>query len=327
MKLSELAGRIDAELIGDGAIEVTSVGPLDCAKPGQVSFLANAKYMKQLETTLAAAVIVGKNMRVDRVPLLVTRDPYYAFSRTIVALHGYRKHPFAGIHPHATIEPTASVGKGTIIYPGVYVGARAKIGNDSILYPNVVVYDDCVIGDRCIIHAGAIIGADGYGFALNDGEHHKIPQIGNVVIEDDVEIGPNTTISRAALESTTICKGTKIDQQVVVGHNVKVGPHCLLVAQVAIAGSSTVGHHTTLAGQVGVAGHLTIGDKIVVGAQAGVMHDLEEPGIYIGTPAMPFAHARRVYSIFTELPELQKRVKELEQRLADIAAEEGPEIV
>lgn len=332
MKLSELAKQIDAELIGDGAIdigaiEVTSVGPLESARPGSVSFLANAKYIKQLETTAASAVIVGKNVRVDRVPLLITRDPYFAFSKAIVALHGHRKHPFAGVHPKATIEVTATVGAGTVVYPGAYVGARAKIGDGCILYPNVVVYDDCIIGDRCIIHAGAVIGADGYGFALNNGEHHKIPQIGNVIIEDDVEIGPNTTISRAALESTTIGRGTKIDQSVVIGHNVKIGTHCLLVAQVAIAGSTTIGHHTTLAGQVGVAGHLTIGDKVTVGAQAGVMHSLDEPGIYMGTPAMPFAHARRVYSIFSELPELQKRIKELEARVEELTADEGPEIV
>ncbi|HRK29768.1 MAG TPA: UDP-3-O-(3-hydroxymyristoyl)glucosamine N-acyltransferase [Tepidisphaeraceae bacterium] len=326
MKLSELAERIDAELIGDGAIEIASVGPLDNSRAGQVSFLANAKYIKQLETTGASAVIVGKSVRVDNVPLLVTRDPYLAFSKAIVALHGYRQHPFSGVHPKAFVEPTASIGAGTVVYPGAYVGHRVAIGRDSIIYPNVVIYEDCVIGDRCIIHGGAVIGADGYGFASSSGEHHKIPQIGNVVIEDDVEIGPGTTISRAALESTVIGKGTKIDQQVVIGHNVKIGQHCLIVAQVAIAGSTTVGHHTTLAGQVGVAGHLTIGDKVTVGAQSGVMHDLEEPGIYAGTPAMPFAHARRVYSIFSELPELQKRIKELEARVEELTAD-GPEIV
>lgn len=327
MKLSELAGKIEAELIGDGGIDVTAVASLESAAPGQVSFLANAKYIRQLETTGASAVIVGKNVRVDRVPLLVTRDPYLAFSKAIIALHGHRKHPFAGVHPKASVEPTAAVGEGTVVYPGAYLGARCKVGRDCILYPNVVVYDDCIIGDRCIIHGGAVIGADGYGFATSEGVHHKIPQIGNVIIEDDVEIGPGVTISRAALESTVIGKGTKIDQQVVIGHNVKIGPHCLIVAQVAIAGSTTVGHHTTLAGQVGVAGHLKIGDKVTVGAQSGVMHDLEEPGIYAGTPAMPFAHARRVYSIFSELPDLQRRIKELEARVEELTAEEGPEIV
>jgi len=327
MKLSELADRIGAQVVGDGAIEVTSCAPLESARPGQVSFLANAKYSKQLESTAASAVIVGTNVLAERVALLKTKDPYYGFSQAIVALHGYRKHPFSGVHPRATVEATATVGERTIIYPGCYVGSRARIGADCILYPNVVIYDDCVIGDRCIIHAGAAIGADGYGFAFHDGLHHKIPQIGNVVIEDDVEIGPNCTISRAAMQSTIIGKGTKIDQSVVIGHNVKIGPHCLLVAQVGIAGSTTIGHHVTLAGQVGVAGHLTIGDKVSVGAQAGVMNDLESNGIYLGSPAMPFAKARRVYSVFTELPELAKRVRELEQKLEQFSADDPGGIV
>jgi UDP-3-O-[3-hydroxymyristoyl] glucosamine N-acyltransferase len=326
MRIDDLAGKIGAEVMGDGTAAVSSAAPLESAQPGQVSFLANLKYIKQLETTKASAVIVAPNVRADGVTLLKTKDPYFAFSQAVVLLHGHRRHPFAGVHPKAHVEPTATIGPGTIVYPGAFVGPRVTVGRDCILYPNVVIYDDCVIGDRCILHAGAVIGADGYGFATNAGVHHKIPQIGNVVVEDDVEIGPNTTISRAALESTVIGQGTKIDQAVVVGHNVKVGPHCLLVAQVALAGSTTLGHHVTLAGQVGVAGHLKIGDKATVGAQAGVMNDLEGGGVYAGTPAMPFAQARRVYSIFTELPELQKRLKELEQRVAELA-DDGQQIV
>lgn len=327
MKLAELAAAIDAEVIGDGQVEVRGVAPIERAQPGEVSFLANAKYIKQLSATSASAVIVGQNVRVDGVNLLKTRDPYFAFSKAIVALHGHRRHPFGGVHPRATVEPTASVGEGTVVYPGCYVGDGAKVGRDCILYPNVVVYDRCVIGDRCILHAGAVVGADGFGFATHAGAHHKIPQIGNVVIEDDVEVGPNSTISRAAMDSTVIGRGTKVDQGVVVGHNVRIGEHGLLVAQVGIAGSATLGHHVTLAGQVGVAGHLKIADNVQVGGKSGVMHDLDEAGGYVGTPAMPFAQARRVYSIFTELPELQKRVKELEQRLAQLSAEEDGEIV
>lgn len=327
MKLAELAAAIDAEVLGDGEVEVHAVAPIERAGPGEVSFLANAKYIKQLSTTRASAVIVGGNVRTDAVTLLKTRDPYFAFSKAIVALHGHRRHPFQGVHPRAHVEPSAAVGEGTVIYPGCYVGAGARVGRDCILYPNVVIYEGCVVGDRCILHAGVVIGADGFGFATHAGVHHKIPQIGNVVIEDDVEIGPNSTISRAAMDSTIIGRGTKIDQGVVVGHNVRVGEHGLLVAQVGIAGSATLGRHVTLAGQVGVAGHLKIGDNVQVGGKSGVMHDLEEPGGYVGTPAMPFAQARRVYSIFTELPELQKRVKELEQRLAELSAEEDGEIV
>lgn len=323
MRLSELARQIGAELIGDGNLEVNSVAPLDSAAAGQVTFLTNPKYIRQLQTTNASAAIVGKSVRSDRVAMLVAADPYYAAQQAIVALHGHRKHPFAGVHPKAHVEPTATVSEGAVIYPGCYVGPRAKIGRDSILYPNVVVYDDCIVGDRCIVHAGVSIGADGYGFATHKGVHHKIPQIGNVIIEDDVEIGPNTTISRAALQSTIIGQGTKIDQSVVVGHNVVTGPHCLFVAQLGIAGSAKIGHHVTLAGQVGVGGHLNIGNNVTVGAKSGVMQDLPDGSVVAGIPAMPFAHARRVYVTLTELPDLVRKVRELEQRLAELSSQEG----
>jgi UDP-3-O-[3-hydroxymyristoyl] glucosamine N-acyltransferase len=266
-------------------------------------------------------------VRVDDVALLRVRDPVLAFSRAITALHGDRQHPHRGVHPKAYVEPTATIGENTVVYPGCVIGPRVKVGRDCVLYPNVVVYEDCVIGDRCIVHGGTVIGADGYAYATSEGVHHKIPQIGNVVIEDDVEIGPNCTISRAALDSTVIGKGTKIDQQVVVGHNVRMGPHCLLVAQVGLAGSVTLGHHVVLAGQTGVAGHLKIGDNIQVGGKSGVMYDLEEPGAYVGIPAMPYSYGRRVYSVFAELPELLKRVRDLEAQLKEFQGEEGGEVV
>jgi UDP-3-O-[3-hydroxymyristoyl] glucosamine N-acyltransferase len=321
MKLRELCARIEAELVGDGEVEVTSVAPLHRAAAGQVTYMANPKYIKQLECSKASAVIVAPNVRADGLNLLVVREPSLAFARTIRILHGDRKHPFDGVHPRATVEDSAEIGENVTVYPGCYVGPRAKIGRDTVLYPNVCVYEDCVIGQRCIVHAGVVIGSDGYGFVTSGDVNHKILQIGNVVIGDDVEIGPNTTISRAALDSTIIGSGTKIDQQVVIGHNVKVGEHCLFVAQAGLAGSVQVGHHVTLAGQVGVAGHLKIGDRIQVGGRSAVMYDLEEPGAYVGTPAMPYSHGRRVYAVFTDLPALVKRVRELESRVADLADE------
>ncbi|MDW8263607.1 MAG: UDP-3-O-(3-hydroxymyristoyl)glucosamine N-acyltransferase [Phycisphaerales bacterium] len=323
MKLSELAGRLDAELLGDGNIEIRSVAALDTAGPGQLSFLANPRYLRQLQTTGASAVIVEKSVRSDRTALLLCRDPYYAFREAVVALHGFRTHPFEGVHPKAHVEPSAVIGPQTVIYPGCYIGPRVRIGAGCILYPNVVVYEDCVIGDRCILHAGVSIGADGFGFATHEGVHHKIPQIGNVIVEDDVEIGPNSSISRAALSSTVIGKGTKIDQNVVIGHNTRVGPHCLLVAQVGIAGSCTLGHHVVLAGQVGVAGHRRIADGVQVAAQGGVMQDIETPGQYGGTPTLPLPQARRVWVTYGELPAMQRKLRELEQRLADLMAEDG----
>jgi UDP-3-O-[3-hydroxymyristoyl] glucosamine N-acyltransferase len=315
--LSELATAIGAELIGDGSIHIDSANTLEAARAGQVSFLSNPKYARQVESTKASAVVVSPHVKTAGVNLLRHKNPYYAFMQAVVKLHGYRKHPHAGIHPRANVDSTATIGEGSVIYPGVYVGPRCKIGRDCILYPNVVIYDDCVLGDRVIIHANASIGQDGYGFATYkgaDGElaHQKIPQVGNVVIEDDVEICANTTVDRAALGSTVIGKGSKLGDLVTIGHNARVGAHCLLVAQVGIAGSTVLGHHVTMGGQVGVAGHLKIGDGATVAAGTGIMQDVEDKAIMIGTPAMPASQARRVYAIFTQLPDLLARVKKLE---------------
>jgi UDP-3-O-[3-hydroxymyristoyl] glucosamine N-acyltransferase len=318
--LKELAADIGAELVGDGNIAVTSANSLEEATPGQVGFLSNPKYLSQLETTCASAVICSPAVSSDRIALLKTKDPYLAFAKAVVKLHGYRKHPHAGVHKLAHVDPTATVGEGTVLYPGVFVGPRAKIGRDCILYPNVVIYDDTVIGDRVTIHACTVIGQDGFGYATSQGVHHKIPQVGNVVIEDDVEIGSGAAIARAALGRTVVGKGTKIDNLVTIGHGAQIGPAGMIVAQVGIAGSVKIGHHVTMAGQVGVAGHLKIGNNVTFGAQSGVMSDVPDQSTYIGAPAMPAQQARRVYSIFMQLPELVQRIKQLEQKVEELSA-------
>ncbi|MEA2709108.1 MAG: UDP-3-O-[3-hydroxymyristoyl] glucosamine N-acyltransferase [Phycisphaerales bacterium] len=319
MTVDELAKEIGAEVAGDGAQQITSASTLEDAQAGQVSFLANAKYAKQIETTNATAVIVAPSIVTNKqITLLKSSDPYYAFMKAVVSLHGYRKHPHDGIHPAAHVDETASVGAGTTIYPGAYIGPRAKLGSDCIIYPNVTIYDDSVIGDRCIIHAGSSIGTDGYGYATHQGVHHKIPQVGNVIIEDDVEIGACCSVERAAVGSTVIGAGTKIDQLVVVGHGCKIGPHCLLVAQTGIAGSATLGHHVTLAGQTGVAGHLKIGNQVTVGAQSGIISDIGDQSTVVGSPAMQVSHARRVYMLFTQLPDIVERIKTLEQQMEEL---------
>ena len=320
MKLSELAKWIGAEVVGNGNLDITSANTLEEAGPGQISFLANPKYASQLETTRASAVVVGLNVSSARVSLLKTQDPYYAFTQAVVILHGHRKHPHQGIHPNAHVDPTATVGEGTVIYPGCYVGPRAKIGRDCILYPNVVVYDDCILGDRVVIHAGTVIGNDGFGYATQKGVHHKIPQVGNVIVEDDVEIGANCAIERATLGSTIIGKGNKWCDLVAIGHGTKVGPHGLFVAQVGVAGSTTIGHHATIAGQVGIAGHLKIGDNVTIGAQTGVMDDVPDQTTVIGTPAMPASHARRVYLLFMQLPDIVDRLRKLEQAIGELGS-------
>jgi UDP-3-O-[3-hydroxymyristoyl] glucosamine N-acyltransferase len=224
------------------------------------------------------------------------------------------------VHPTAYVDPTATVGEGTVVYPGCYVGPEVKIGRDCILYPNVAVYEKCILGDRVTIHAGTVIGEDGFGYATHGGEHHKIPQVGNVIIEDDVEIGANCAIDRGTLGSTIIGKGTKTSNLIAIGHNTTVGPHGLLVAQVGIAGSVTIGHHVTIAGQVGVAGHIKLGDNVTIAAQSGVINDIPDQSTVMGAPAMPASQGRRVYTIFTQLPELVERIKRLEQALDELSS-------
>ena len=315
MRLEELAARIDAQVVGDPSIDVTGVATLDEARPGQIGFVSNPKYLEQLETTQASAVIVPTKVHTDRLALLKTRDPYYAFMQAVVLLHGHRRHPHAGVHPRAHVDATASIGEGTVVYAGAFVGPRCRVGRDCILYPNVTVYDDTTIGDRVILHAGAALGADGFGFATHDGAHHKIPQVGRVVIEDDVEIGANAVVARGAIGETRVGRGTKIDALVMIGHGANIGQHCILVAQVGIAGSVEVGDYVTMAGQVGIAGHLKIGEQATIAAQAGVMSDIEAKQVMLGSPAMPAPHARRVYTIFMKLPEVVERIRSLEQRV------------
>jgi UDP-3-O-[3-hydroxymyristoyl] glucosamine N-acyltransferase len=332
MKVDELAKEIGAEVVGDGSQEITSAATLEDATAGQVSFLANARYVRQIESTNATAVIVAPSIVTNKhITLLKTADPYYAFMKAVVLMYGHRKHPHEGIHKQALVDPAASIGEGTVIYPGAYVGPRARLGRDCIIYPNATIYDDCVLGDRVIVHACTSIGTDGYGYATHKGVHHKIPQVGNVVIEDDVEIGACCSIERAALGSTTIGKGTKIDQLVVIGHGSKIGEHCLLVAQTGIAGSVTLGRHVTLAGQAGVAGHLKIGNQVTVGAQSGIISDIGDQSTVVGSPAMPASHARRVYMLFTQLPEIVDRIKQLEQQVEELSSggsgSDGAEVV
>jgi UDP-3-O-[3-hydroxymyristoyl] glucosamine N-acyltransferase len=323
MRLDELAKLIDAELVTDpgrdaaklGSVDITSAATLEDARAGQISFLAKVKYQNQLASTRASVVIMTSGQEAaapDGVLLLRAKDAYFAFMKAVVALHGFRKHPAKGVDPRAFVDPSAKIGPGTIVYPGAYVGPRVAIGRDCILYPNCVIYEDCVLGDRVIVHAGASIGNDGYGFATHDGVHHKIPQIGNVIVEDDVEIGAQSAIARAALGSTVIGRGTKIDSLVAIGHNTRVGEHSLLVAQVGIAGSVTTGHHFVAGGQVGIAGHLKIGNLVQAAAKTGIIADLQDGETVGGQPAVPLRIAKRLALLTQKLPDLFDRVRRLE---------------
>lgn len=330
LTLKELAAAIDAELVGEPSvadITVTSCASMQEAGPDQVSFVSNQKYLKHLGTTRAAAIIVAPDVSAEanpnpRLALLRAKDPYFAFRQAMVVLHGFRQHPHQGIHPAAHVHPTASIGEGTVIYPGVFVGPDVRIGRDCILYPNVVIYDGCVLGDRVIVHACSSIGHDGFGFSTHrddDGvyRHHKIPQVGNVILEDDVEIGANCSVDRAAMGSTVVGRGTKFSCNISIGHGTRIGAHGLLVAQSGIAGSTTVGQYLIMGGQSGIAGHLKVGNKVTVAAKTGVVNDADDGSTLLGMPAIPITRARRSAVAYAQLPELLERIRKLEKAMEE----------
>jgi UDP-3-O-[3-hydroxymyristoyl] glucosamine N-acyltransferase len=325
---------IPCQVDGDGTVCVSAVATLEDAVDGQISFLSNPKYECQLATTRASAVLVRPDVKVDRpMNLLRTPDPYAGVTAAIVRLHGYRKHPQWGLSERAHISPDAIIGAGAniapgvhidggvtigekaTIYPGVYIACGTRIGNNVTLFPNVVIYDNCILGNNVTIHAGTVIGEDGLGYAPVQEKWVKIPQIGNVVIGDDVELGSNCSIDRATLGSTVIGSGTKFSNLVAIGHGTKVGDDCLFVAQVGLAGSITVGRHVTIAGQAGVVGHITIGDNATIGAKAGVSNSIE-PGITVlGSPAVPINDCKRQMAVMQQLPKLKNEIRRMRAEL------------
>jgi UDP-3-O-[3-hydroxymyristoyl] glucosamine N-acyltransferase len=336
--LGQLAEYVGGYVCGDPNIVIKAASTLGRADEGQISFLTNRKYEKQLRTTKASAVIVGKETPSAPVPLLIAENPYYAFMQIMVLLHGHRKHQKVGISPRASISDTAKVGTdchifdfviisdrarikdGCIIYPGVYIGRDVLIGNDSIIYPNVTIYDGSKIGNRVIINANSAIGEDGFGYATHKGIHHKIPQTGTVIIEDDVEIGSCCGIERGTLSDTVIGQGSKLGDLVTIGHGTRIGPHCLLVAQVGVAGSTNIGHHCTIGGQVGIVGHITIGNNVTIGAQAGVINSIPDNKVVLGAPAVDANMGRRAYSMIQYLPEMRQSIRELQNKMRQIAS-------
>jgi UDP-3-O-[3-hydroxymyristoyl] glucosamine N-acyltransferase len=332
--LAQLAQHVGGKVKGNADVKITAVATLENATAADISFLANPKYTKALQSTKAGAVIVGRDTDAP-IPLLIADDPYYAFSQIVVLLHGHRQHKNTGLSQKAAVAKTAKIGKNcsihdfatvcdnvvigdnTIIYSGVFIGPDVVIGKNCILYPNVTIYEGCRLGDDVIINANATIGKDGYGYATYKGKHHKIPQIGVVVIEDDVEIGSNCCIQRGAIEDTIIGTGCKIGDLTNIGHGTKIGPHCLLIGQIAIAGSTTIGHHCVIAGQVGIVGHIKIGNCVKIAAQAGVINDIPDGQSVAGTPAINALNAKRAYSIIEYLPEMKKNIRRLKKQFED----------
>ncbi len=336
--LGDIAKQVGGRICGDAGIVIRSAATLAQARQGDISFLVNRKYEKQLNGTKASAIIVGQETADAGIPLLVADDPYFAFMQALVLLYGHRKHrkdgvserasvaasatiaPDCHIHDFATVADGARIGSGSVIYPCAYIGESVEIGTDTIIHPNVAIYEKCTIGNRVIINANATIGVDGFGYASHDGVHHKIPQIGIVIVEDDVEIGSSCSIERGTLSNTIVGRGSKLGDLVTIGHGSRVGPHCLIVAQVGIAGSTTIGHHCIIGGQVGVVGHISIGNNVTIGAQAGVINSIPDGETVAGAPAIDASQARRAYTILPYLPKMRQDIRTLQSRLDRIAA-------
>jgi UDP-3-O-[3-hydroxymyristoyl] glucosamine N-acyltransferase len=318
VSVGEIVDLVTGQFTGDRERSIVGVASLAQAKSDQLSFLNNRKYAADLAATKAGTVLVPKNLEGGDDRWIRVDDPYFAFARIMTRWFSNRPMP-KGISSKAVVSSSAKLGKNVVlghfaiigdevvignnvtIFQGVSIEAGSIIGDDCIIYPNVSIYDGTRIGHRCIIHSGVVIGSDGYGFALHEGKHHKIPQIGIVRIEDDVEIGAGTTIDRAALGETVIGEGTKIDNLVQIGHNVKVGKHCLLVSQVGIAGSTELGDYVAVAGQSGFSGHLKIGNRVQVAAKSAVLADVPDDTKVMGSPAVPFTEFARRHAALKKL--------------------------
>jgi UDP-3-O-[3-hydroxymyristoyl] glucosamine N-acyltransferase len=343
--LLDLADALGGTVEGDPSLVIRGVGGISEAGDGDITFLANPKYESQIETTRALAVIVGE--RFDRTGLNLIRvpNPYLAFSRALSLFHppperipevspeahiapGAKIDPGATILPFSFIDEGAEIGAGTVISPFVFVGRGSSVGPDSLIHPNVTIREGVSIGHRVIIHSGTVIGSDGFGYARDGEVQHKIPQLGGVVIEDDVELGAGVTVDRGTIGNTRIGRGTKVDNLVQIAHNVIIGENSILVSQVGISGSTKIGRAVTLAGQVGVVGHIEIGDRTIVGAQSGVSKSLPADGAFSGSPTLPHRQFLKVYGSLKYLPEMRREIRRLSdivKKLEGAAVKEAPE--
>ncbi|MBU0488840.1 MAG: UDP-3-O-(3-hydroxymyristoyl)glucosamine N-acyltransferase [Bacteroidetes bacterium] len=338
MTIHEIAQIISADIEGNAAQEISGLAKIEEATSGTMTFLANPKYEKFIYSTSASAVVVSKDFKPQEAVnacLLKVDDPYSCFV-TLLELFNSDESRKTGIENPCFIDSSAQIGegcfvgafsyieadvkigKGSRIAPQCFIGKGTVIGENVLLHPGAKVYAGTVIGNRCIVHSGAVIGSDGFGFAPKDGAFHKIPQTGNVIIEDDVEIGANTTIDRATIGSTVIRKGAKIDNLVMVAHNVEVGEHTVIAGQAGIAGSSKTGKYCVIGGQVGVAGHLNIADKVMIQAQSGIASSIKKEGeILQGSPALPIYQFKKSYVYFRNLEKMEARLRDIEKKNED----------
>ncbi len=338
MKIRDIAALLNGEVVGEGEVEIKRICALDEAGPGDLTFLANPQYRPQLDTTRADAILVSPGTECPGRNLVVVNDPYAALGKLLKVLYpatavaaGTSPRSFtdqeaeiapeATVYPGVFVGPGARVGRGAILYPGVFVGSDCVIGEDSILHPNVCVYSRCVIGRRVILHAGVVVGSDGFGYANPGKDNLKIPQVGIVQIDDDVEIGANSTIDRATLGKTWIKRGVKIDNLVQIAHNVVIGEDSVIVSQVGISGSTKLGRSVIVGGQAGLTGHLTIGDYVMIGGKSGVLDDVESGQMVSGIPQMPHKEWLRVAACLTRLPQMRQLLTSLGKRVGKMEEE------
>jgi UDP-3-O-[3-hydroxymyristoyl] glucosamine N-acyltransferase len=336
---SQIAGMLSGEVVGNAEVTVSSLAKIEEGKPGTLTFLSNPKYTEFIYSTGASVAIVAADFSPEKtlpaqLTLIKVADPYACFAKLLEA-YNQLKQPQTGISKLAHVSASAvvadevymgefvsvgervSIGKGCKIYPQVYIGDGVQIGDGTTVYPGVRIYADCVVGNHCTLHSGVIIGADGFGFAPNaENNYAKVPQIGNVIIEDHVEIGANTAIDRATLGSTIIRKGVKLDNLIQVAHNVEIGENTVIAAQTGIAGSTKIGRDCMIGGQVGIVGHITIADGTKIAAQSGIAHSIKDPGTIVqGSPAFAFMDYKKSYIGFMKLPELMKQLDAINKKL------------
>lgn len=334
----QIASFLQGTYEGDGSVKVTTVSKIEEGKPGSLSFLANPKYTHYIYETSASIVIVNKSFVAEKpikATLVRVEDAYSSFAK-LLEMYQQNKHNRSGVSKKASVPRSAKIGKNvfigdfvsvgehvvigdnTKIYPNTTIHDFSKIGSDCLIYSGVQVLDNSIIGNRCVLQANAVIGSDGFGFApITDGKYMKIPQIGNVVLEDEVEIGANTSIDRATMGTTYIRKGTKIDNLIQIGHNCEIGENCVIAGQTGISGSTKVGNHCMIGGQVGVAGHLKLGNNLRIAAKSGIISDVEDGAELMGAPAMDARKYKISYLHFMKFKELVQRINDIDKRLKD----------
>ena len=332
-KLREISELVGGELLGDGDIEIHGVAGITEAREGEITFVANPRYVSQINRTKASAIISWKSIQYNGKPMIQVENPYWAWAKVVEAFAKKREDKVKGVHPtaiigknvkigenacieaYAFVGNNAQIGDEVVISPFVYIGDDAQVGAQTFIYPNVTIREDVRIGERVIVHSGTVIGSDGFGFAQVSDRHYKVPQIGTVIIEDDVEIGANVAIDRG-LRETIVGRGTKIDNLVQIAHNVVIGEDCVIVAQVGIAGSTIIEDRVTLLGQVGIVGHITIGADAQIAARSGISKDIPPgPCVWSGSPAMIHTKDLRLQASMRKLPDLVTQVREMQKKI------------